>query len=452
MKEMYKGKVNSPATQLAEAIDLQVKNIKVKDASVLPEGPNIAVIGTDGNAETIKYESINNNILVGCTRGFQGEIRAWDKDTPIARNFTEYDLNSLQENIEDLDKNKVNTEVLKDYTKLEYNEVPVKNLPEMGNDQAGIVPAKNGKFLSIFADGLTDMTSGNVCGIEKTPFNGGRINITPIRQLPRGGATGQILKKTQNGAEWTDNLDLSNYVQKDGNKVLSSNDYTNEDKAQVASIPEYLKKKDLQGQLYDMSINRMKVEKIQYKDYSSHKISEAEAGYFEEFIRRMLEDIRWTTSNLDKLGSIIDYAGMGYKLSKNDYSNYDKAKVDAIPTNPKYTDTAALQTTTISDMNLLDEMGVYNNSFSSNCPNGATGKYTVFVLPTDASDAHRKNYLMQIAIKDNATNSPIYYRTKQGSSTWDSWHAVSRHTTEVLTESAYNNLSSKDDNTLYFIK
>lgn len=245
---------------------------------------------------------------------------------------------------------------------------------------------------------------------------------------------------------------LKDYVQKDGSKVLSSNDYTNEDKAQVASIPEYLKKKDLQGQLYDMPINRMKVEKIKYQDYRSHKISEAEAGYFEEFIRRMLEDIRWATSNLDKLGSIIDYAGMGYKLSKNDYSNYDKAKVDAIPTNPKYTDTAALQTTTISDMNLLDEMGVYNNSFSSNCPNGATGKYTVFVLPTDASDAHRKNYLMQIAIKDNATNSPIYYRTKRGSSTWDSWHAVSRHTTEVLTESAYNNLSSKDDNTLYFIK
>lgn len=104
MKEMYKGKVNSPATQLVEAIDLQVKNIKVKDASVLPEGPNIAVIGTDGNAETIKYESINDNILVGCVRGFQGEIRAWEKDTPIARNFTEYDLNSLQENILELDK------------------------------------------------------------------------------------------------------------------------------------------------------------------------------------------------------------------------------------------------------------------------------------------------------------------------------------------------------------
>ncbi|WP_148466206.1 hypothetical protein [Peptoniphilus harei] len=104
MKKMYKGKVNSPATLLVETIDSSVTSIKVADGAVFPEGPNVAVIGTDGNAETIKYDSINGNILVGCVRGFQGKASVWDKDTIIARNFTEYDLNVLQENILELDK------------------------------------------------------------------------------------------------------------------------------------------------------------------------------------------------------------------------------------------------------------------------------------------------------------------------------------------------------------
>ena len=104
MKEMYKGKVNSPATLLVETIDSSVTSIKVADGTVFPEGPNVAVIGTDGNAETIKYDSINGNILVGCVRGFQGKASVWDKDTIIARNFTEYDLDALQENILELDK------------------------------------------------------------------------------------------------------------------------------------------------------------------------------------------------------------------------------------------------------------------------------------------------------------------------------------------------------------
>lgn len=107
MKKMYKGKVNSPQTQIIEDIGLTTNNIKVLDASVFPDGPNLAVIGNDAQAETIKYESINENILVGCVRGFQGKATAWKKDSVISRNFTEYDLNVIQENILELDNNKV---------------------------------------------------------------------------------------------------------------------------------------------------------------------------------------------------------------------------------------------------------------------------------------------------------------------------------------------------------
>lgn len=45
----------------------------------------------------------------------------------------------------------------------------------------------------------------------------------------------------------------------------------------------------------------------------------------------------WTEIKL-KLNNKVDNV-MGKGLSSNDYTNADKAKVDAIPTNPKYTDT-----------------------------------------------------------------------------------------------------------------
>ncbi len=104
MKEMYKGMVNSPQTKLSKAINSADTDIYVKDGSVFPTGPNLAVIGIDQHAETILYSSVSNNILVGCTRGYQGEARAWDAEIPIARNFTEADLDAVQENIKALEK------------------------------------------------------------------------------------------------------------------------------------------------------------------------------------------------------------------------------------------------------------------------------------------------------------------------------------------------------------
>lgn len=110
MKEMYKGMVNSPQTKIDQAINAADTDIKVKDGSVFPEGPNLATIGIDQYAETILYSAVNNNILVGCTRGYQGVAKNWESNSPIARNFTEADLDAVQENIKSLDENKVNKE------------------------------------------------------------------------------------------------------------------------------------------------------------------------------------------------------------------------------------------------------------------------------------------------------------------------------------------------------
>ncbi len=100
---MYEGKVNSPATTLSSGIDATVTTISLVDASVLPDAPNIAVIGTGEDAETILYETKVENALSNVTRGFQGVAKAWDSGTSIARLFTAYDYNTLKGNITDLD-------------------------------------------------------------------------------------------------------------------------------------------------------------------------------------------------------------------------------------------------------------------------------------------------------------------------------------------------------------
>ena len=103
MEIMYPGAINSPATTLDGAINDSVQTIDVIDGSVLPDAPNLAVIGTGEDAETILYGVKTANQLTTVTRGFQGVAKAWDSGTVMARVFTEYDYASLKANIAELD-------------------------------------------------------------------------------------------------------------------------------------------------------------------------------------------------------------------------------------------------------------------------------------------------------------------------------------------------------------
>ncbi len=100
---MYKGIPNSPEATLTSDINSTQTTITVSDANIIPEVPNILVIGgnTD-NPETVKVTGKDGNTLT-VERGFQGVPRSWNTGTVIARNFTEYDYNALKENIETLD-------------------------------------------------------------------------------------------------------------------------------------------------------------------------------------------------------------------------------------------------------------------------------------------------------------------------------------------------------------
>lgn len=99
---MYPGQVNSPATTLSSGIDSTQTTIPVADPTKLPDAPNLAVIGTGEDAETILYTGKDASNLTGCTRGLQGAAKAWDSGIPVARRFTEKDYATLVANLEDL--------------------------------------------------------------------------------------------------------------------------------------------------------------------------------------------------------------------------------------------------------------------------------------------------------------------------------------------------------------
>ena len=96
---MYPPQVNSPQTSLVAGINAVQTSITVFDGNLLPAAPNILVLGDGNDAETILYTSKVGNELSGITRGFQGTARAFAPGTNVARYFTAYDQEAIQENI-----------------------------------------------------------------------------------------------------------------------------------------------------------------------------------------------------------------------------------------------------------------------------------------------------------------------------------------------------------------
>jgi hypothetical protein len=100
--EMFPAVANSPATELTAALTDIATTVSVLDASKLPDAPNIATIGVDESAETIKYTGKIGNDLTGVTRGFSGTTaKAWGVGVGVARYFTAYDADALRENVAD---------------------------------------------------------------------------------------------------------------------------------------------------------------------------------------------------------------------------------------------------------------------------------------------------------------------------------------------------------------
>ena len=102
---MYPAINGSPSTELAVALTVSATTIVLLDASKLPPAPNLAVIGSDINAEIVQYAAVTDNVLSGCVRGVSGTTaQSWPSGTVVGRNVTSYDHNTFMENITELDE------------------------------------------------------------------------------------------------------------------------------------------------------------------------------------------------------------------------------------------------------------------------------------------------------------------------------------------------------------
>lgn len=108
---MYPAKVNSPELSLKTAITTTGQTSIVIAGTVstkFPSYPNLLVIGTGEDAETIRFtEAPTGNDTDGWTyanveRAFQGSPNTWAAGTPVSRLFTAYDADTFKANIEDL--------------------------------------------------------------------------------------------------------------------------------------------------------------------------------------------------------------------------------------------------------------------------------------------------------------------------------------------------------------
>lgn len=95
----YPAAVNSKATVTMGALDQATTIVEVLDATVLPEAPNLLVLGTDQTAETVLMTARENNTLT-IQRAVQGIAKSWPAGTQIARNFTGKDWDDMRSNVE----------------------------------------------------------------------------------------------------------------------------------------------------------------------------------------------------------------------------------------------------------------------------------------------------------------------------------------------------------------
>ena len=106
LNKMYDGVANSPDTFLTSPLASGGNIMYVADSSVFGTLPNLAVLGSGANAETVLITSKRSDQGLNVQRAVEGVARDWAKASIVARNFTNYDYKQLKENIEKINNGK----------------------------------------------------------------------------------------------------------------------------------------------------------------------------------------------------------------------------------------------------------------------------------------------------------------------------------------------------------
>lgn len=135
------------------------------------------------------------------------------------------------------------------------------------------------------------------------------------------------ISKDTKSIEYNSTIDLSNYVIKDGDKVLSTNDYTNEDKTLVGKISD----KSDKGESYTKSESD---NKYVVKETNKQLMTKAESdklatlsNYNDSEIKSEINTLKTTKLNTSDLDTILN--SKGYLTEHQNLDNYAlKSDVD----------------------------------------------------------------------------------------------------------------------------
>lgn len=252
MKKMYKGVTNSPETFLKENLAQGATTMYVADGTVLGTLPTLAVIGDDQRAETVLVKS-GNGTEYTIQRAFEGTDKTWTKGTVVARNFTNYDYQTLVDNITELSNKKIPTklsELENDKAFMNENEVryffehytgdlrkDVRDYGVMIVDLDNIKADKTElpKKLSDLAD---DSTHRTVTDVEKNKLAGVETGAQKNKVNSVNNMTGDVKIDLSDYAlarrleNVYNELNIGKVDKKDG-KGLSTNDYTTAEKTKL---------------------------------------------------------------------------------------------------------------------------------------------------------------------------------------------------------------------------
>lgn len=192
LNKMYEGKVNSPESYLRESIVQTGTVIYIANDGILPELPNLLVIGEGENAETVLVNDKREDGGYNVIRGIQGIARNWEKTTPVARNFTEFDYKNLIDNIKKLNENKVEVDgnkVLSDNNYSDEEKAEVTKIKDKADNSkldstiAVFDESMNGKVDKVAGKGLS---TNDYTTVEKNKLSNLK-NTTIINDLTTGG-------------------------------------------------------------------------------------------------------------------------------------------------------------------------------------------------------------------------------------------------------------------------
>ena len=126
MEIIYKAQPGSPVFTISEGINQSSTSIKItQGVDNLPDAPNIVTLFDNIRFETILYGEKNNqeNELQDVVRQFETDDNYtdynWPQGTKIARLITAYDLNALNQNIENIESEITNLSNEKNFEEVE---------------------------------------------------------------------------------------------------------------------------------------------------------------------------------------------------------------------------------------------------------------------------------------------------------------------------------------------